>query len=78
MKSITLAAIGVVVAATAFVVFVPSYTGPPISAKEIGFPQQVQFETDATRDPVNQVPVPLPPAERGGPAAPRSTRMCRY
>ncbi len=69
MKSITWVAIVGVVAAAAFVVFVPTYTGVPRAATEVGIPQQVQFTTAAETAPVNRVPAALPPAETGGPSA---------
>ncbi len=69
MKSITVAAAVVVVAAGAFVLFVPTYTGVPVAATEVGFPQQIQFSQGAERAAVNQAPAPLPPADPGGPSA---------
>lgn len=70
MKSLTLVAAAGIVAAGAFVVFVPSYTGAPRAADEVGFPQQVLFHGAAERAPINQAPPPpLPPAPAGGPPA---------
>ncbi len=69
MKSLTVIAIAGVIAAGAFVVFVPTYTGPPHDAKEVGFPQQVLFGGAAERASARQVPPALPPAEKGGPSA---------
>jgi photosynthetic reaction center cytochrome c subunit len=69
MKSLTAVAIAGVIVAGAFVVFVPTYTGVPRAATEVGFPQQVQFHGAAERAAVNQAPPPLPPAASGGPSA---------
>jgi len=66
MKSLTIAATVVLVAAGAFVVFVPSYTGVPRAAVQVGLPQQVQFFTVAEQSRLNQSPAPLPPAPAGG------------
>ena len=69
MKSITLFAAAGVIAAGAFIVFVPTYTGVPRSAEEVGFPQQVLFHTETERTAVNQAPPSLPPVGTGGPTA---------
>ena len=69
MKSLTWVATLGVLAAGAFVVFVPTWTGPPVSADELGFPQEIQFHSAAERAPRNQAPPALPPAEEGGPSA---------
>lgn len=69
MKSITAVAAAGVLAAAAFVVFVPTWTGVPHAAQEVGFPQQVLFHGAAERAPGNQAPSPLPPAKEGGPSA---------
>ena len=70
MKGITLAGVVGVLAAGAFVLFVPSWAPPPPSATEVGFPQQVLFHGGAEeRAALNRVPPPLPPAARGGPSA---------
>ena len=69
MKSITLVAGAGVLAAAAFVVFVPAWTGVPHAAEEVGFPQQVLFHDAAEFVASNQAPPPLPPAATGGPSA---------
>ena len=69
MKSITKAGIGVFIAAAAFVVFVPKWTGVPHAAEEVGFPQEIVFHDYAEFLPSNKAPAPLPPAPDGGPTA---------
>ncbi len=69
MKSLTVIAGAGVLAAAAFVVFVPRWTGVPHAAEEIGFPQEVLFHDAAERLSTNQAPPPLPPAAPGGPSA---------
>ena len=69
MKTITKVAAAAVLAAAAFVVFVPSWTPVP-TGTEIGIPQEINFsdkinETAAS----NQAPTPLPAVETGGPSA---------
>ncbi len=69
MKSVTVMAGLGVLAAAAFVVFVPSWTGAPRSAEEIGFPQEVLFHDKAELLPSNRAPPPLPAVPAGGPSA---------
>ena len=69
MKSITKVAVAGLVAATAFVLFVPTWTPIPRSAQEVGFPQEILFESPSAHADYNRVPPALPPAETGGPAA---------
>ncbi len=69
MKSITRVAAVCVVAAAAFVVFVPNWTGRPHTADEIGFPQEILFHGAAERAAINQSPPPLPAAAEGGSSA---------
>ncbi len=69
MKSLTkLAGLGVL-AAGAFVLFVPNWMPKPRAATEVGFPQQILFHGPAERAATNQAPPPLPPAAEGGPSA---------
>ncbi len=70
MKSITFVAGAGLLAAAAFVVFVPTWQKVPSAADEVGMPQMVLFHNaTAERAAVNQPPPPLPPAESGGPSA---------
>ena len=70
MKTITKAALGVVVAAAAFVVLVPSWTGVPHTQQEIGFPQNVLFQlASSQKNWVNKAPPALPAVAEGGPSA---------
>ena len=69
MKAITkVTGIGLV-AAAAFVLFVPTWTPIPRSAQEVGFPQEIQFESPVERAAINRAPDPLPAVPAGGPAA---------
>ena len=69
MRSLTVLVAAGLAGAAAFVVFVPSYTGLPRSAQEVGFPQQVLFHRGLEHAAINQPPPPLPPAAGGGPSA---------
>ena len=69
MKAITKVALIGLVAVAAFVLFVPTWTGPPKTAREVGFPQQMLFTGKVEQADFNRVPTPLPPATDGGPAA---------
>ncbi len=68
MKLFTALAGAGVLAAAAFVVFVPTWNRPPTST-EVGFPQEILLHTAQERAPINRVPAPLPPAETGRPSA---------
>jgi photosynthetic reaction center cytochrome c subunit len=61
-----------VVAAAAFLIIVPEWTAPPISATQVGPSptSMIQFNQGHMREPVSQeAPPPLPPAATGGPSA---------
>lgn len=67
MKTITVLAGATVIAAAAFTVFVPTWTGRPSTQVEVGFPQEINFQLASARNnPANKVPPPLPPAATGG------------
>jgi len=68
MKLFTALAGAGVLAAAAFVVFVPTWNRPP-TGTEVGFPQEILLHTAQERAPINRAPAPLPPAETGGPMA---------
>ncbi len=68
MKSITLFAGGALLAAAAFVLFVPTWEHTPRDT-EMSFPQGIQFEPARTWLASNKAPAPLPSAETGGPMA---------
>ena len=70
MKSITKVAIGVVVLAGIGTVFGPTWTLGAYTAQEVGFPQEVIFQsTKAEKSDYNKAPAPLAAAVTGGPAA---------
>ena len=69
MKSITVVGGVAILAAAAFVLFVPTWTGAPKAAQEIGFPQEVQFFNGTEQAAINRPPPALPPAPAGGPSA---------
>lgn len=69
MKSLTAVASVGLVAAAAFVIFVPTWDHVPAKATELGFPQEVQFASAKEWLAANQAPAALPPAETGGPRA---------
>ena len=69
MKSLTAVVAVVVVAAGAFVLFVPQYTGVPVAAQEVGRPAQVLFHTRLEQAAFQQAPPPLPAVDEQGPPA---------
>ena len=66
MKPFTVLASAGLLAGAAFVIFVPTWTGAPRAASEIGLPQEIQFEPVKTHDAINVAPVALPAAAPGG------------
>ena len=69
MKQITVVAGTGLLLASAFIIFVPTWTGAPLASTELGFPQEMQFDVGRGALPVNQAPAVLPPAASGGPSA---------
>ncbi len=69
MKPLTVIAAAGLLAATAFVLFVPVWNAPPVTSEEIAYPANDQFVPVATRYRLNKAPPPLPPAAAGGPTA---------
>ena len=69
MKSITAAAAVGLLAAAAFVLFVPVWNKLPITTEEVAFPNNIQFQPVAARYASNTAPPALPAAAPGGPMA---------
>ncbi len=69
MRSLTAIAGAGLLAAAAFVLFVPVWNTPPVTSEEVAFPVNTQFVPVATRYALNKPPPPLPAAAQGGPAA---------
>ncbi len=70
MRWTTIAGVVLLAGATAFVVLVPHWQLPaPRGATELGLPSSIQFAPSAAAYSVNHAPVPLPPAQTGGPMA---------
>ena len=69
MKSLTGVAAAGLLAAAAFVVFVPVWNKPPKTAEEVAFPSNAQFVPVAAGNASNDPPAPLPPVASGGPLA---------
>ena len=69
MKSLTYVASAGLLAAAAFVVFVPVWNKPPKTSQEVAFPANDQFVPVAAGYASNKAPPPLAPADAGGPSA---------
>lgn len=72
MRNYTISAVGVCVAAAAFLYFVPQWTRPPVRGRQLNVtpPLMVQFGNAVEPEPVSQTAPPaLPAAASGGPAA---------
>jgi photosynthetic reaction center cytochrome c subunit len=69
MKALTAWGSAGLLVAAAFVLFVPTWTGVPPGASQVGFPQQIQFAAAEATLAANQAPAALPPAPAGGPMA---------
>lgn len=69
MKTLTLVAGGGMLAAAAFLILVPTWTGAPRAATQVAWPQSMQFQPPGQGLAINQAPAALPAAAAGGPAA---------